>query len=769
LQFRTTDDLKPYADLDAPVWVFDVSRHAMWWANPRALTFWSAQTVAALAARDFSDDSGSVRERLRQIVQVKRPRAEIRERWTLYPAGVPVATVLSARPARIENKRDAVLFEVLSSGDLSPDDEFRRVTDAMRASRLLISTYALDGTLLAQSLSTETCYGPRPAPPETCSLADRLLMPQAARELLHAVKRDISYSAELTVLTREGPRTHVVTARRGRDPVTGEFVAIVTEEDVTEQAMIRDHQTIRARQLEGTIAERTDRLRASERRYKLASQTAGIWEWDMVKGTFFASPGFAETLGYTPGEMRELLRDKGILTLFAPEDQQQFKDLTRSVLADPSAPISQELRFLSKSGAPRWHHAQGKVVVDRKGQPVSAVGVSTDITDRKTLELSLMAAQRLEAIGQLTGGIAHDFNNLLTVIQGNAELMELAGGHDPELTGAVIAAVQRGAALTSHLLAFARRQTLKPRTVLLGDLLGTLRNTLLRTLSETVELEFEVGAEIWPIYVDPVQMESAILNIAINARDAMPEGGRLVLTCRNRQFDAPPRGCELELTAGSYVEIALTDTGHGMDAESLAKAFEPFFTTKDVGRGSGLGLSMVLGFSRQSGGDALIRSAPGGGTTVSLFLPRAEGAPDRPETQRPADPLRGNGEHIHVLEDNPEVRRALIRILISLNYRVSGSERVDAALEAARAPLGDPPDLYLADVVLPHGRSGTDFARAIAAGPTPAPVILMSGYPDSQFAASEEVGAVAFLSKPIDSATLAEAIDKALRARRPKA
>ena len=261
-------------------------------------------------------------------------------------------------------------------------------------------------------------------------------------------------------------------------------------------------------------------------------------------------------------------------------------------------------------------------VFDARGEPTGVGLVVTDVTEQKKIEAQLAQAQRIESLGQLTGGIAHDFNNLLTSILLNADV--LAGMLDDELrplAEAVRTAAERGADLTRRLLAFGRRQMLEPRPTDLRELLDGMEPLMRRTLGEHIRIEFRNAAGLWFATVDPGQLEHAVLNLALNARDAMPDGGRLTIETANCVFDADQ--ASLEIKPGQYVMIAVGDTGVGMPPDTLARAFEPFFTTKDVGKGSGLGLSMVYGFAKQSGGHARIQSEPGNGTVVRLYLPRA--------------------------------------------------------------------------------------------------------------------------------------------------
>lgn len=265
------------------------------------------------------------------------------------------------------------------------------------------------------------------------------------------------------------------------------------------------------------------------------------------------------------------------------------------------------------------------------GEISMIIGITRDLTEHKRLEERLRQAQKLEAIGQLTGGIAHDFNNLLTVVMGNVDLLAERFADDAdaaELTAQTLTAASRGAELTRRLLAFSGQQTLSPQVLDLYEHVGAMMESLERMLGDAIEITLDSPADLWPTLADPTQVESALLNLCLNARDAMPEGGRLQLALRNEHVTAAPgdtsQALDSELTADDYVVLTVTDSGEGMAEDVLERAFDPFFTTKAVGQGSGLGLSMVYGFATQSGGDVRLRSEPGAGTEVTLYLPRAE-------------------------------------------------------------------------------------------------------------------------------------------------
>jgi signal transduction histidine kinase/CheY-like chemotaxis protein len=346
---------------------------------------------------------------------------------------------------------------------------------------------------------------------------------------------------------------------------------------------------------------------------------------------------------------------------------------------------------------------------------------------RELAEQSLRQAQKMEAVGQLTGGVAHDFNNLLTIIIGNLGIAKRGvvearaeRALDNALTGA-----QRAAQLTQRLLAFSRRQPLNPRAVDANKLIHSMSELLTRSLGETVQLETIGGAGVWNIEVDVSEMETTLLNLALNARDAMPEGGKLTIETSNAYLDDQYSRAHEGLAPGQYVLVAVTDNGTGMSRETIEKAFEPFYTTKETGKGTGLGLSQVYGFMKQSGGHVKIYSEVGVGTTINLYLPRHHSAEEIQPVDEPAGSHRGNGETILVVEDDDGVRQYASEILRDLNYQIL--EARDAASALRLLDADKPFDLLLTDVVLP-GKNGRELATEIEKRRPGVKIIFMTGY-----------------------------------------
>jgi signal transduction histidine kinase/CheY-like chemotaxis protein len=392
----------------------------------------------------------------------------------------------------------------------------------------------------------------------------------------------------------------------------------------------------------------------------------------------------------------------------------------------------------------------------------------TDMTKRAQSEAILRESQKMQAIGQLTGGIAHDFNNLLTVIQGNLELARIKLDAQNPLVANIeraLWAAQRGGTLTSQLLAFARKQPLAPAPIDLSTGLPDLVPLLQRTLGEHIDVRFVDSAGLWPAMADPAQLENAVLNLALNARDAMPHGGRLTIELANKVLDDEYARGHAEVVPGDYVMVAVSDTGYGMTSDVVARVFEPFFTTKTEGRGTGLGLAMVFGFVKQSGGHVKVYSEPGEGTSVKLYLPRAVGTAIT-SIQRsgvPTDLPHGSAT-ILVVEDEPGVREIAVAILRSLGYRVLEAPDGDEGLRVFGSHAAEI-DLLLTDVVLPGKVRGREMAERITAIRPAVKVLFMSGYTENSIVHHGRLDdGVRLLGKPFKREQLARKVAEVLGA-----
>ncbi|MBX9861662.1 MAG: PAS domain S-box protein [Hyphomicrobium sp.] len=384
--------------------------------------------------------------------------------------------------------------------------------------------------------------------------------------------------------------------------------------------------------------------------------------------------------------------------------------------------------------------------------------LEAEIRRREETHAALIQAQRMEAFGQLTGGIAHDFNNLLTIITGNLELLgnEHSQLHQAAFLKRATDAAEMGAALTRRLLTFARRRHLMPQILDVNELILNLTEILQRSLGEPVSLTTVLAGSAWRIRADRSELENAILNLALNARDAMPAGGNLVIESRN--VTAEQAGLSPD---GEFVLISVSDTGDGMPPEVLERAFEPFFTTKEPGRGTGLGLSSVYGFAEQSGGHVTIDSAPGRGATINLYLPRAAEVSQDTGVVAEAVPLSENSEVVLVVEDNPDVRELTMQRVEGLGYVVREAENGRAAVAILKS--GEAIDIVLSDIVMAGGLSGYELGRWVQANRPSIPVLLTTGYAAEE--ARPDAADFPILRKPYKRAELANALRDALAAR----
>ncbi len=524
---------------------------------------------------------------------------------------------------------------------------------------------------------------------------------------------------------------------------------VAVERDVTERKRIEEQ----ARQF-------------AERFGLLSSMTNDvIWDWDLAEGTLWWNPNYEKLFGYD-----EAQRAKGMaawLEAVHPQDRERVIYGIQALIESGGSRWEAEYRYLHADGRVRTVHDRGMLMRDADGTVSRMIGCLVDVTDQRELDERLRQALKLEAVGQLTGGIAHDFNNLLTVILGSAEVLAeqlSANVRLQQLAETCASAAQRGAELTHRLLAFARKQTLQPRRIDINVLLAGMDSLLRRTLGEHIEVEFARTEGLWPVQIDPGQLETAVLNLAINSRDAMPGGGLLTIRTENMVIDGGDGSAESDLRSGDYVLVAVCDGGTGMPPEVAARVFEPFFTTKDVGKGNGLGLPMVYGFTKQSGGHVRIISTDGAGTRVELYLPRSLGESES-GLQAPALTVKGGSERILVVEDNALVREHLLGQLRSLGYHVDGAADGTQALKLLE---GLPHlDLLLTDLVMPGGLNGRELAERVRALRPQLQVLFTSGYSEDAVARQDVLDPAAqMLSKPYRRHELARKVRSVLGARR---
>ena len=543
-----------------------------------------------------------------------------------------------------------------------------------------------------------------------------------------------------------------------------------------ESAAIRDQLQDARDDLENRVVQRTAELAASEERYRriIDSITDYVFSVKIDKHGRMAThhgPGSVAVTGYTP---EDFSADPGLwLDMVVPEDHSkvlgQIDDIVREGAVSPI-----EHRIVRKDGALRLVRSTlvPQYSADREdGALVGYDGLLQDVTERRTLEDQLAQAQKLQSIGRLAGGVAHDFNNLLTAILGNAELslMDLPEDHPARASvREIIGAAQRAASLTRQLLSFARKQIIEPVPLDLSVVVAESIEMLRRLLGEDVEILAELDAGLSIVQADPGQVQQVLVNLTVNARDAMPEGGQLVIETANLEVDDVYHAAHPEVAPGRYVTLTVTDTGTGMSEDVRRHLFEPFFTTKRHGEGTGLGLATCHGIVEQSGGHIVVHSDVGVGTTMTILLPAAEGV-HRPtgEANSPLPPPTGT-ETVLVVEDDASVRRLAVLGLRSNGYSVLEAANATEALELASGPVSI--DLVVSDVIMP-GMRGPELAARVRDLRPGVRLLLVSGHPETDEAFRDKTGGVIqLLPKPFTPERLARKVREVLDAEpRPEA
>jgi two-component system cell cycle sensor histidine kinase/response regulator CckA len=514
--------------------------------------------------------------------------------------------------------------------------------------------------------------------------------------------------------------------------------------------------------------ERQRRLREAEvayehlrRHYEMILQAAGegICGIDLQGRITFVNPAGLRLLGYEAGE----LLGQDLATLAERPDAGRNGHV-RDALAANTTCRRHDQEFWRKDGS-SFPIEYTSTPIRENGRQIGAVFVFRDVTQRRALEEQFRQSQKLEAVGRLAGGVAHDFNNLLTVISGYSELMVRNPSFDQrarDSAGEIHKAAERAIALTRQLLAFSRKQLLQPRRLSLNAVISEIHKLLCRLIGEDVHLHLALAADLAPVTADPGQLEQVVLNLAVNARDAMPQGGVLTVATANVVVDALAARNQPDLPPGRYALLTVGDTGCGMDEATKARIFEPFFTTKGVGQGTGLGLATVYGIVVQSGGRIDVQSEPGRGTTFRVLLPQTAGAVEPAPAAPPTEALpRGGTETVLLVEDEDAVRELAARVLLTLGYVVvaarDGAEAQQIAQQANQFL-----HLMVTDVVMP-GVSGLELARRLAPVRPKMKVLFMSGYADDTIVKHGPLGpGAAFLQKPFTPDGLARTVREVL-------
>lgn len=482
----------------------------------------------------------------------------------------------------------------------------------------------------------------------------------------------------------------------------------------------------------------------------------GIVVTDTDRIIVAANRGMEKTFGYTIDD----LAGKRASILNESYEEYERQGRIRFNMSDEEKIEPFEVNYRRKDGQVFVGETVGTAIKGAKAETLGFIGVVRDITERKHLENRLHRSQRMEAVGQLTGGIAHDFNNLMSVVFGNAELLKDMIGDDEKARRrleSIVKAVDLGASLTNRLLAFSRQQTLSPQPTDINDLVRGLEDMLQRALGETIEFHTHLESGGCESLIDSSQLENALINLAVNARDAMPKGGVLTIETANVTLDGTYAKQNEEVTPGDYVMIAVSDTGGGMAPEVLEKVFEPFFTTKGVGRGSGLGLSMVYGFVMQSKGHVTIYSEVGHGTTIKLYMPRSRESVNQDDTRDETTEFTPGSERILVVEDNEGVREIPAGILRNQGYQVVEAEDGEEAIRHLQD--GPPFDLLFTDIALPGGMNGVQIAEQAKRIQPDIKVLFTTGYAENAVARNGKLDpGITLVNKPYRRTELLEKV-----------
>jgi PAS domain S-box-containing protein len=501
-------------------------------------------------------------------------------------------------------------------------------------------------------------------------------------------------------------------------------------------------------------------LRESEERYRLLFERnlAGVYRSTAGGRLLECNRAYAQMMGYA--SPAEAMAQPALAYYASPLDREDF--LAR--LRREGSLVNYESRARRKDGSLVWVIENVSLIRSEEDGEEILLGTAFDMTERKRLEEQLLQSQKMEAIGRLAGGIAHDFNNLLTAVSGYTELLlGQLPDEDPRRESAeeIRQAGRRAAALTQQLLAFSRRQVLEPRVLDLNAVISNMEKMLRRVIGEDVELTTSLSDGLWRAKADPGQIEQVILNLVVNARDAMPRGGQLTLETANVELDEKFANRYATVQPGPHVMLAVSDTGVGMDAELQARLFEPFFTTKERGKGTGLGLSTTYGVVKQSGGSIWVYSEPGHGTTFKIYLPQCEEPLAAPAAAPPLDLPRHGSETVLLVEDEPEVRRLVAKILGMQGYAVMTAASPAEAIAISKRHAAEI-HVLLTDVIMP-GMNGRELASALANGRPRMKVLYMSGYTDAAITRQGILDPeTAFLSKPFTPDALARKVREVL-------
>ena len=620
----------------------------------------------------------------------------------------------------------------------------RLFSAVVESSNDAIITQALDGTITGWNPAAERLFG-YTAVEAIGEHVDLIAPPEMLAELRDILARvgrgETIAHHETTRKTRDGKLVTVSLSISPLHSISGEIIgASKIARDITES--------------QRTQAALTQEIEERQRIFETSQDLILVTD---TKGTFVqVSPSSMAILGIRPDEMVGHSATEFIHPDDLDSTRQEMRSARRGHLMR-----NFETRYVHKDG-----HAVNLSWMGTWSEPVRRhFFVGRDLTEKQAAEAQLRQVQKMDAVGQLTGGVAHDFNNILTVITGTIGILSDAVANDPQMSAIarmIDDAAERGASLTKHLLAFARRQPLQPREIDVNTLVVDTIKLLRPTLGEQIQINPQLAQDSWPALVDPNQLTTAILNLALNARDAMPSGGTLVVETSNIHLDDGYVAMNRDVSVGNYVMLAVSDTGSGISPENLERVFDPFFTTKEVGKGTGLGLSMVFGFVKQSNGHIKIYSEVGHGTTVKIYLPRATGLSDTPVESLASMSIEGGHETILVVEDDTLVRRYVITQIQSLGYKTIEASRASEALDVIDGPKHI--DLLFTDVIMPGSMNGRQLVDTAIVRRPGLKTLFTSGYTENAIVHHGRLDTgVLLLTKPYRKSDLARMIRLALK------
>ena len=601
----------------------------------------------------------------------------------------------------------------------------------------------------------------------------------------------------------EGGGTETAWFNYSLSPLRDEDGSVAAVLNITPETTARVLVERRLAEEQAALAKSEASARTNAERVQLALAAGaiiGTWHWDLPTDRFTVDEAFARAFGLDPALGREGIPLAQIVSTVHPADRAGLTEAIDEAIVR-GGPYAYQYRTLRADGRYYWLEANGRVDKAPDGTPLRFPGVLLDVETRRadeaervrvteelrrlneTLEQrvadrtaalmrteeALRQSQKMEAVGQLTGGLAHDFNNLLAGISGSLELMQtrMQQGRFNDVErymAAAQGAAKRAAALTHRLLAFSRRQTLDPKPTNVNRLVSDMQDMIQRTVGPAIAVEAVGAGGLWPVLVDPSQLENSLLNLCLNSRDAMPGGGRITIETANKWLDATAAR-KHDIPEGQYLSLCVTDTGTGMTPEVIARVFEPFFTTKPIGEGTGLGLSMIYGFAQQSGGQVRIYSEAGKGTTVCIYLPRHYGEveDDKPSTEGRQLPRSEQGETVLVVDDEPTVRMLITDILDELGFRAIEAGDSAAGLKVLESDVRI--DLLVTDVGLPGGMNGRQMADAGRVSRPDLKVLFITGYAENAAVGNGQLApGMAVLTKPFPIEMMAARIRSMIEA-----